>query len=194
MRVTTMEVMSGDGSWIGSGLIRETRSFAAFYEEEYRAVVGLAFVLTGSRSAAEELAQDAFTVAYRRWSEIGTYDRPEAWVRRVLVNRSRSWGRRKGAELRALARIKNRRDRIEELPDPDHEFWDAVRALPRRQSQAIALHYLEDRPVDEIATILDCSSGTVKTHLHRGRQALAEALGARPSDDDTTDEMRSDLP
>ena len=151
-------------------------SFAEFYRCEYRAVVGLAFALTGSRSASEELAQEAFTAAYRRWADIADYNKPEAWVRRVLVNRSRSWGRRRGAEFRALTRFKSRRDPLTELAETDHEFWDAVRALPRRQAQAITLHYLEDRPLADIAEILECSQGTVKTHLHRGRQALATSL------------------
>jgi RNA polymerase sigma-70 factor (ECF subfamily) len=63
-----------------------------------------------------------------------------------------------------------------DLPTTDHEFWDAVRALPARQAQAIALHYLEDRPVAEIAEILGCAPATVKVHLHRGRRALADTL------------------
>ncbi len=63
-----------------------------------------------------------------------------------------------------------------ELPTTDHEFWEAVRALPARQAQAIALHYLEDRPVAEIAEILGCAPATVKVHLHRGRRALADTL------------------
>jgi RNA polymerase sigma-70 factor, ECF subfamily len=63
-----------------------------------------------------------------------------------------------------------------DLPTTDHEFWDAVRGLPDRQAQAIALHYLEDRPVADIAEILGCAPATVKVHLHRGRRALADAL------------------
>jgi RNA polymerase sigma-70 factor (ECF subfamily) len=62
------------------------------------------------------------------------------------------------------------------LPADDERFWHEVRALPSRQAQCVALHYLEDRPVVEIAEILGCSSSTVKVHLHRGRLALAERL------------------
>jgi RNA polymerase sigma-70 factor (ECF subfamily) len=51
-----------------------------------------------------------------------------------------------------------------------------VRALPKRQSQAIALHYLEDLPVAEIAEILECAESTVKVHLHKGRKRLADRL------------------
>lgn len=151
--------------------------FDSFYRREYRSVVGLAYALTGSRGASEELAQEAFIAAFRQWGRISGYERPDAWVRRVLVNNSRSRGRRLGAELRAVTRIGGRRERLAELAEPDHEFWAAVRSLPARQAQSVALHYLEDRPVDEIAEILGCTTGTVKQHLHRGRRALAKDLG-----------------
>jgi RNA polymerase sigma-70 factor (ECF subfamily) len=57
------------------------------------------------------------------------------------------------------------------------ELWDAVRALPPRQAQVVALHYLEDRSVSQIAAILDCAEATVKVHLRRGRLELARRLG-----------------
>ncbi len=59
----------------------------------------------------------------------------------------------------------------------DDEFWKAVRGLPKRQSQVIALHYLEELSVAEIAEILECAEGTVKVHLHKGRKRLADRLG-----------------
>jgi len=73
--------------------------------------------------------------------------------------------------------------RQEWLPAPEPEdvrFWNAVRGLPAKQAQAVALFYLEDRPVSEIALVLDCSPATAKVHLHRGRQTLAQKLGEDP--------------
>ena len=63
------------------------------------------------------------------------------------------------------------------LAAEDEEFWKAVRALPKRQSQAIALFYLEDLSIAQISEILDCAQGTVKAHLHKGRARLANKLG-----------------
>lgn len=160
---------------------RGPQSFDSFYRNEYRSLVGLAYALCGNRTASEELVQDAFLTAYQKWGEVGSYERPDFWIRTVLVNRTRSWGRRRSAEMRAMTRIKSRRESlITEMAEPDHEFWEAVRDLPKRQAQAIALHYLEDRPVDEIAEILDCASGTVKSCLHRGRAGLSTALSLSP--------------
>jgi RNA polymerase sigma-70 factor (ECF subfamily) len=154
------------------------------YRREYRAVVALAYGLSGSRGAAEELAQDAFLEAHRAWDRIGGYDDPGAWVRRVVVNRSVSRVRRRVAEARALTRIGARRELPAELPDGADEFWRAVRRLPGRQAQVIALHYLEDRPIAEIADVLGISPDTVKVHLHRGRRALAESLGTHAHEED----------
>jgi RNA polymerase sigma factor (sigma-70 family) len=153
------------------------RVFPDWYRSEYHQVVALVYVLSGSRWAAEELAQDAFTEAHRRWATIGLYDDPGAWVRKVAVNKARSWGRRRSAEARAYAKHTMRQRELPgELPESADGFWAAVRSLPDRQAQIVALHYLDDRPVDEIAALLDITSGTVKTQLHRARATLATRL------------------
>jgi RNA polymerase sigma-70 factor (ECF subfamily) len=85
--------------------------------------------------------------------------------------------RRKMREAKALAQMKPESSYLPRIPAEDDEFWKAVRALPRRQSQTIALHYLEELSVAEISEILDCAEGTVKVHLHKGRQRLADRLG-----------------
>ena len=70
-----------------------------------------------------------------------------------------------------------RSEPIAELQEPDLEFWAAVRALPTRQRQMVALYYLGDCSVGEIALTLDCAEGTVRATLHKGRQGLAKRLG-----------------
>lgn len=114
-------------------------SFVEFYRREWRDVVGLGFVLTGNRCVAEDSAQEGFAAAYRRWDQVAAMDKPGAWVRRVVVNQSMSWFRRRGAERRALARVGNPRESSLDLDAQVTELWAAVRKLPRRQRQAIAL-------------------------------------------------------
>lgn len=157
-------------------------SLEEVYRREYPALMILAYGLSGSRAAAEELVQDAFLAAHRQWSRIGSYDDLGAWLRRVVVNRSVSAVRRRVAETRALTRLGGRRELPGVLPEPDEELWRAVRGLPRRQAQAVALHYFDDRSIAQTAAILDCAEGTVKAHLHAARQALAKVLRveARP--------------
>jgi RNA polymerase sigma factor (sigma-70 family) len=151
-------------------------SFDDFYRQEYRHVLGLAYVLTGNASVAEDTTQDAFTAAYRQWAAIGGYDSPAAWVRRVTCNRAASVVRRRVREAKAIVRLAYRTPTHIELEDGDAEFWRSVRALPPRQAQAVALFYLEDYSVRDIAAVLDCSEGTVKTHLSRARTAVARQL------------------
>jgi RNA polymerase sigma factor (sigma-70 family) len=154
---------------------RVPESFEAFYRRERSGMVGLAYVLSGSRLAAEDLAQDAFTAAYRHWDEVGLLDQPAAWVRKVVANNAFSLLRRVKAEARALLRI--RAVRVPELPAASTEVWDEVRRLPRRQTETVAYYYLADLTMAEIAEILGCSKETVNTHLRRARATLARRLG-----------------
>lgn len=166
----------------GSGR-RAAWAFDDLYRSDFTSVVGLVYGLSGSRWAAEELAQEAFFAAHRRWDEIQHYDDPGAWVRRVAMNRAVSVLRRRSAEARAMARFVARQQVLpESLPPDDGQLWAAVRRLPRRQAQVLVLHYAEDCSVEQIARVLDVSEGTVKTHLHRGREAVAARLGIAGSE------------
>ncbi len=155
----------------------EPAPFDEFFRSEYRRVVGLATVLCGRLAIAEELAQDAFVSAYRRWDRVGAYDDPGAWVRRVVVNLATSSLRRRSREAWALARLARRRQATAPEVDVDDDFWRAVRELPRRQAQCVALRYLEDRTVEEIASVLGIAAPTVRVHLHAARSTLATRIG-----------------
>lgn len=152
-------------------------SFPEFYRSEYGAAVRLAFVLTGRADVAEEIVQDAFVAAHRRWDQVAVYDRPGAWLRRVVTNRCISATRRGATEVRLVARLRRQRPPEPALAAPDRELWEAVRALPGRQAQVVALVFVEDRSVAEVAEVLGCGEATVRTHLRRGRLALARRLG-----------------
>lgn len=156
-----------------------TESFEALYQAEYRPLLTLALTLTGSHGAAEELVQETFLRMCLRWERLAAYERPGGFARRVLLNLATSRARRLAAEARALARLDRRRptDDVYLLSPESAEFWTAVRSLPRRQAEVLSLHYLEDRSVNDIAQILGCSEGTVRSHLHTGRKRLASALG-----------------
>lgn len=150
--------------------------FDEFYRAEYRRLVGFAVVLLGHRAGAEDLVQDAMVECYRRWERIGGYDSPRGWVRRVLVQRavkvSKKRSNERVAQLRAGA--------PPAVPEPvialDTAVLACVQALPAQQRAVVALHYLEDASVRQIADELGIAEGTVKAHLSRGREALARSL------------------
>jgi RNA polymerase sigma-70 factor (sigma-E family) len=151
--------------------------FEYFYLQEYPTVVALAYGLSGSRMGAEDIAQEAFLRAYRDWDRVGSYEHQAAWVRRVAANLATSGLRRRLVEARALTRLAGRWEpAVDPMPAENAEFWAAVRALPSRQAQAVALYYLEDRSIQQTAAVLGCAEGTVKAHLAKARRALARRL------------------
>ncbi len=158
---------------------RAEPAFDDFYRAQYPSVVRLAYSLSGSMQIAEELAQEAFVSAHDRWQRVAGFDRPDLWVRRVVINRSISYRRRQASERRAVERIKADREQVAEPVVGDEEVWEALRSLSPRQAEVLALFYVEDQPLSAVAAILGLGEETVKTHLKRGRAALAERLGER---------------
>lgn len=130
-----------------------------------------AYLLTGDRGLAEDLVQNALTKAYLARSRVVSAESPEAYLRRILVNTHR----------RSFRRPRVREELTAEVPDAASTSGDAVErrdlvvavaALPRRQRAVVVLRYLEDRPEAEVAGILGCTVGTVKSHAARALAAL----------------------
>src|SRR5262245_17582911 len=167
------------------GMVQAARKgdFEAFFARELGSLEAIAYGLTGRRSLAEELAQEAMLAVYRRWDTVCAYDDPAAFARRVVANKAVSAFRRLAAEARALNRVRQRREPAGTvLGESDEALWAAVRRLPARQAQAVALRYVGDLDAAAIAAVLGCTEGNVRVLLHRARQALASALGRREED------------
>jgi RNA polymerase sigma-70 factor (ECF subfamily) len=172
-----------DDRMIPSASFRE--HFEGFYSRELRPVIGLAYVLSGSRSGAEDIAQEAFLAAFKDWERVGSLDDPGAWVRRVVANNAVSRFRRRTAEVKALLRIESGEFAVPEVSVESVTTWEAVRALPKRQAQVVALRYYEQRSIADIGLILNCSENTIKTHLRRAKQSLADRLGVEERHEDS---------
>lgn len=151
--------------------------FESFYRSEYHSVVGLVYAVTHSRTACEDIAQEAFLRAHRKWSDVSGYEAPGAWVRTVALNLARSRLRRLAAETRALGRLIGltpvAMPEVEPTSDP---FWAAVADLPRRQREVVALHYVDDMAVADIARLLGIAESSVKNSLAQARARLARTL------------------
>jgi RNA polymerase sigma-70 factor (ECF subfamily) len=152
--------------------------FEDFFRREYPALVALAAAVSRSPHTAEDLAQEAMLRARKHWDRISAFDKPGTWVRRVTINLSLN--NRRGVAREARTRLAWWERRApDEQPDAfDPELLAALHALSPHQRAAVTLHYLEDRSTLEIADLLRCSESTARVHLHRGRQALAQHLGA----------------
>ena len=164
----------------GAATVGELSSvaFEDFFRREYAALVALAAVVSRSPHTAEDLAQEAMLRARRHWERISTFDKPETWVRRVTINLSLNNRRGVARETRTRLAWWERREPDDQPQALDPKLLDALHALSPHQRAAVSLHYLEDRSTPEIAVFLGCSESTARVHLHRGRQALAQYLGA----------------
>lgn len=155
------------------------------FEEFYRAtaprVIHLVYATTGDLTIAQDSAQEAYARAWQRWSTISTYDEPLAWVRTVARRVAISAWRKQGAQDRAYVR----HGASESSEGPGVERLDVLAALanltpPIRES--VTLHYIADMSIEAIARETGAAVGTVKSHLHRGRRQLAEALEIKEND------------
>jgi RNA polymerase sigma-70 factor, ECF subfamily len=154
----------------------QTPTFEEFFLAEFPRLVSMLTAWSGDRSVAEDLAQDALVQAHRNWATVSALDRPGTWVRRVALNRSSNEGRRRRRERVALSRLRADGDHEVVIPTADVQLWARVRALPATQRDATIMRYVDDLPLADIAAVLGCSDGTVKTHLQRARQTLAGQL------------------
>lgn len=158
--------------------VRVPGSFELLYQRDYAAVVGLVYGMTGSQWIAEDLAQEAFLRAHRDWSRVAEMTSPGGWVRRVALNLARSRWRRLRFEAKSRLLAGPEAASVNQETDIE-EFWVEVRRLPRRQAQAVTLHYVEDLPIAQIAAVLGVAEGTVKALLHQGRERLRRQLRAK---------------
>ena len=158
-------------------------TFEEFAVARLAAVLRFAAVLTGDRGLAEDVVQEVLIRAHGRWDAIACLDRPEAYVRKMIVNEYLSWRRRSwrlvpsGAGTDVDARF---------VPDPavHHAERDAILAelarLPRRQRAVLVLRYYEALSDAEIADVLGCAPGTVRGYASRALATLRVDLAEAP--------------
>jgi RNA polymerase sigma-70 factor (sigma-E family) len=153
--------------------------FVAFARRRGPHHLRTAVLLTGDWHTAEDLVQTCLAKLYRVWPRLDTGVDPDSYLRRMLVNTQRSWWRTRW----------RREAPVEVVPDraiggdgqERHALADTVRralaALPARQRAVLVLRYFEDLPEAQVADLLGCSVGTVKTHTSRGIRRLRQLLG-----------------
>jgi len=154
---------------------------ARLFDEHYRGLCRLAGLLLGDSAAAEEVVQEAFLRTFSGWWRVRHPERAQWYLRTSVVNLCRSRLRRRTTEDRGN-RVTWSGTAGEATGDGADLGVDAlmlvelVRRLPPRQRDAVVLRYYEDLPEAEIARILGCAVGTVKSQLSKARATLARAL------------------
>ena len=151
---------------VGDSVARE---FEEFFADRFVALSRLAYLLTGSASAADEIAQDALEGVFRRWAAI---EHPRAYARVAVVNGARSWLRRR----KVADRLRSERVEPSELDADAIVLRRVLATLPDREREVVVLRFYADLTVDDIAAELDVPAGTVKSLLHRTLAKLNKEL------------------
>jgi len=164
------------------------RQFEVFAAEASDTLFRTGYLMTGDLKDAEDLVQETFLRVARRWSRVQSMDHPAAYARRILINLVlRDTGRRsrQKAELEPQGGGTEAADqyaaRALRAVDDLAEFQWALAQLPARQRAVLVLRYWADLPVAEVAGILGCSAGTVKSTASRAAARLGAVLSSGES-------------
>jgi len=165
--MTTMRTREGLEAGMSTSAADEA-SFDAFVAARGRALWRSAYLLTADRHTAEDLVQSTLVEAWRRWGRIGGMEHAEAYVRRVMVTTHLRWWRRKRVPESPGELPERGAD--DQLPPTD--LLRALAALPPAQRAVVVLRYFDDRTEAQVAALLGCSVGTVKSHHARALARL----------------------
>lgn len=148
--------------------------FQEFVRARWSHLVRTAYLLTGDAHHAEDLTQTALAKAYRSWRRVARTDNPEAYVRRMLVscNSDRFRKRRVPESLTAAPPEVAGRDEVYSLADERSTLLGALAQLPPKQRAVVVMRYWEDLSEAEVAEVLGCSTGTVKSQASKGLAKL----------------------
>ncbi|MCW3839407.1 SigE family RNA polymerase sigma factor [Micromonospora yasonensis] len=155
--------------------MRDANSFDDFYRSTSVRTLRYGYAVADDPAEAQDLVQEAYARAWRQWGKLAAHPAPEAWLRLVISRLATDRWRR----LRSWRLAASRTGPPDDVRPPGEEtvlLVGALRQLPVRQREALALHYLFDMSVAEVAREAGVPTGTVKSWLARGRARLAELL------------------
>jgi RNA polymerase sigma factor (sigma-70 family) len=158
------------------GVDKDQREFAEFYTAAWDDCLRIVMVSVGNRALGEDLVAEAFTRAWASWRKVRGLAEPRAWIIRSALNAHVSWWRRHRREVALGSHDRT----AASSPDPvlDSSLVAALRRLPVRQRQVIALRLLLDLDTVTTADMLGMSGSTVATHLQRAIAALRRDIPA----------------
>lgn len=162
--------------------MRDVQGFEQYVMARWAGFHRLALLLTASESAAQDLVQVTLEKTYVAWPKISVMASPDGYVRRIMVN-----------TLVSTHRLARNRHEVATAAPPEHGapseeegvldhalLWPLVCALPTRQRAVVVLRYYEDLSEQDIADVLGCAVGTVKSTAHDAMTALRRGIAAAP--------------
>ncbi len=159
------------------GVEQDRHEFAEFYAAAWDDCLRIVMISVGDRALSEDLVAEVFTKAWASWPKVRGLAEPRAWIIRSALNAHVSWWRRHRREV-ALG-SHDATATTSQDPGLDSSLVAALRRLPVRQRQVIALRLLLDLDTATTAEMLGMSGSTVRSHLHRAVAALRRDIPAR---------------
>lgn len=153
----------------------ESPDLAGFVHARGLALVRFAVAVCGHRELAEDLVQEALAKLVRRFGEQLSVERPEAYVKRVIVREFLQW-RRRQPRVSVVDDVPDVADHSAAVGEPDQHrlMWAFLAGLPRRQRAVLVLGFYEELPDDEIAALMGCAAGTVRSQRLRALRKLKD--------------------
>ncbi|MBI2845116.1 MAG: sigma-70 family RNA polymerase sigma factor [Chloroflexi bacterium] len=177
--------MSQDRELVLQFLAGEEAAFAALYEKYKRSLFRTALAITEDQGAAEEILQDCFLRAYSRLSKLDLSQPLGPWLHRIVVNLSYTWAGKRRFWPLSLEEVVDwlvagphaSPEQALEEREIKRRVEEALRSLNLSQRLVVILFYLQGFTLGEIAYILNCPLGTVKSRLYHARRILRDKLG-----------------
>jgi RNA polymerase sigma-70 factor, ECF subfamily len=170
----------------------DVQAYATIVERFQGPLMTLCTALLRNRQAAEELAQDTLVRAYERLDSFDLRQPMKPWLCKIAYRLAQEQRRSRGRETARQEAVATMHQQSRDSSEPAERLfadersemlWQAVSELPVSQRTAVVLYYRESLSVDEVATAMSVTSGTVKTHLFRARSQIRSTLRARDFDE-----------
>jgi RNA polymerase sigma-70 factor, ECF subfamily len=178
--------------WVRRAQEGDVRAFEQLFQQYHRGIYNTIYQMTRNEADAADLTQEVFVRAYRALPRLQTPEAFTSWLYRIAVNLSRNWLRDRGrvrVESLELPGDDGEEGNTREIADPSGDpasltqtqdlrerVQKAVSGLSEDHRTVVTLHHLEGVSVEEIARIMNCSIGTVKSRLSRARDHLKRKL------------------
>ena len=157
--------------------VKVVETVDSLFRAHYGRLVRALTLACGDPEVAADAVQEAFVKAHLHWRRIQKYDDPVGWIRRVAINRLHDDHRRQTRKGQAMQRLAGEPpvDSVEQHGF-DSDLPAILAQLPKQQRIAMALFYVDELSIAEVAVALDVSEGAVKSYLHQGRARLRSVV------------------
>jgi RNA polymerase sigma-70 factor, ECF subfamily len=159
--------------------VRVVESVDSLFRAHYARLVRALTLACSDQELAADAVQEAFVKAHLHWRRIQHYDDPVGWIRRVAINRLHDDHRRQNRKGIALRRLAGE-PQVQPVDqhDFDSDLQNILAQLPKQQRIALALFYVDELSVAEVAAALNVTVGAVKSYLHQGRARLRSVVAS----------------